>query len=154
MRRLKNGKGWLHNKFHESGCKMTTSREIIIKVLSKHKEHPSAEEIYMEVHKQNPSVGLTTIYRTLELLVEKGLIYKFDFGDGRSRYELAENAENTEHHHHLICTKCNMVINYTDFVDKEIELLKMTEAQLEKRYNFKITNHLIQFYGLCNNCAK
>jgi len=154
VRRLKKGKGWLHNKFYESGCKMTASREIIINVLSRQSEHPSAEEIYIKVHKLNPSVGLTTIYRTLELLVQKGLIYKFDFGDGRSRYELVENSDASEHHHHLICTNCNMVINYTDFIDKEVELLNTTETQLEKKYNFKITNHLIQFYGLCNTCSK
>jgi Fur family transcriptional regulator, ferric uptake regulator len=97
---------------------------------------------------------LTTIYRTLDVLVQLGLVFKFDFGDGRARFELAEGPKGTRHHHHLICTNCNRVIDYTDFIDEEIELLNQTERGLSKKYDFRITNHLIQFYGLCSECAK
>ena len=83
-----------------------------------------------------------------------GLVFKFDFGDGRARYELSEGPKGTRHHHHLVCTKCGRVIDYTDFIDDEIELLGRTEKGLSKKFNFKITNHLIQFYGLCDRCKK
>jgi Fur family ferric uptake transcriptional regulator len=108
----------------------------------------------MRVHPKYPNIGLTTIYRTLDVLASLGLVFKFDFGDGRARYELAEGPKGAHHHHHLICTHCNRVIDYTDFIDEEVELLNQTEKGLSKKYDFKITNHLIQFYGLCNNCSK
>ena len=131
---------------------MTVGREAIMNVLAKAQEHLSAEDIYMHVHSDYPSVGLTSVYRTLEVLVNMGLIYKFDFGDGRARYELAEGPKGEGHHHHLVCTGCGRVIDYADFIDEELALLKKTEAGLSGKYNFTITNHLIQFYGLCHHC--
>jgi Fur family ferric uptake transcriptional regulator len=93
------------------------------------------------------------VYRTLELLVQMGIVLKFDFGDGRARYELAEDPK-TEHHHHLICMSCKRVINYSDFMDEEKEFLKQAEKGLSKKYNFEIKNHVIQFLGLCEKCKK
>ncbi|NWF75626.1 MAG: transcriptional repressor [Nitrospirae bacterium] len=150
----RNGTGppWLQGKFRGCGYRLTMPRQIILDVLSKTTDHLSAEEIYMTVHKVYPAIGLTTVYRTLELLVQMGLVFKFDFGDGRARYELSEGPKSIGHHHHLICTGCRRIIDYTDFIDEEIELLKRTEKGLSKKYNFKISNHLIQFYGLCEKC--
>jgi len=128
-------------------------REVILDILSGAEGHLSAEDIYMKVHPKYPNVGLTTIYRTLDVLSNLGMIYKLDFGDGRARYELAEGPEGAHHHHHLVCTDCNKVIDYTDFIDDEIELLRQTENGLSRKYNFKITNHVIQFYGLCDKCG-
>ncbi|MDO9465274.1 MAG: Fur family transcriptional regulator [bacterium] len=145
---------WWHGRFRGYGYRVTVPREAILDMLSKSDKHLSAEDIYMKVHTRYPAIGLTTIYRTLELLINMGLIFKFDFGDGRARYELAEGPRGRKHHHHLICTNCNRVIDYTDFIDDEIELLERTEKELSKKYNFKITNHLIQFYGLCEKCQK
>jgi len=154
--RWKDGTGppWLHGKFKGCGYRMTMPRQIILDVLSGTTEHLSAEDIYHKVHSAYPSIGLTTVYRTLELLVHTSLIHKFDFGDGRARYELVEGSQNTGHHHHLVCTGCGSIIDYTDFIHEEIELLKKTEKGLSKKYNFRITNHLIQFYGLCERCQK
>lgn len=148
------GQGWWHGKFRGCGYRLTMGREAILDVLSKSEEHLSAEDIYMKIHPRHPNIGLTTIYRTLDVLSNIGLVYKFDFGDGRARYELSEGTKGIEHHHHLICTSCNRVVDYTDFIDEEIELLQETEKGLSKKYDFKITNHLIQFYGLCNKCSK
>jgi Fur family ferric uptake transcriptional regulator len=133
---------------------MTVPRQAIVDVLSATSKHLSAEDVYMAVHKTYPQVGLTTVYRTLELLVQIGLVFKFDFGDGRARYELSEGPKGERHHHHLVCTDCGRVIDYTDFIDDEVELLNQTERALSKKYNFAITNHLIQFYGLCDECKK
>jgi len=148
------GPPWWHGRFSGCGYRMTVPRQAILDILSKTSEHLSAEDVYKTVHKIYPHVGLTTVYRTLELLVQIGLVFKFDFGDGRARYELSEGPKGERHHHHLVCTDCGRVIDYTDFIDEEIELLNQTEKGLSKKYNFKITNHLIQFYGLCDKCKK
>ena len=149
-----NGTGplWWHGRFRGCGYRMTVPREAILNALSQTSKHLSAEDVYMAVHKIYPNVGLTTVYRTLELLVQMGLVFKFDFGDGRARYELSEGPKGVRHHHHLVCTGCDRVVDYTDFIDEEVELLNQTEKGLSEKFNFKITNHLIQFYGLCDKC--
>ena len=147
-----NRHGWWHGKFRGCGYRLTTGREAIFNVLSRHSGHLSAEDIYMKVHPVYPNVGLTTVYRTLDVLSSLGLVSKLDFGDGRARYEMIQGPKESNHHHHLVCTKCNRVIDYDDFIDEEVELLKETEKGLGKKYNFKITNHVIQFYGLCSKC--
>jgi Fur family ferric uptake transcriptional regulator len=148
------GPPWLHGKLKGCGHRLTVPRQAILDVLSNTQEHPSAEEIYLSVHKIYPSIGLTTVYRTLELLVQNGLVFKFDFGDGRARYELSENPGSIGHHHHLVCTGCGRITNYADFIDEEKELLKKTEQALSKKYRFQILNHLIQFYGICDKCLR
>ena len=147
------GPVWWHGRFRGCGYRITVGREAILDVLTKANKHLCADEIHIKVRSLYPSIGLTSVYRTLEILVNMGLVLKFDFGDGRARYELAEGSK-ASHHHHLICTRCNRVIDYTEFIDDEVELLRRTEKGLSDNYNFKITNHLIQFYGLCDKCAK
>lgn len=150
--RRKMGPGW-GGKLRGCGYRMTLPRQTILKVLQKTKKHLSAEDVYIEAHKIFPQLGLTTVYRTLELLTDMGELNKFDFGDGRARYELIELSEQ-EHHHHLVCTKCKRIINYSDFVDEELEFLERAEKGLSKKYNFEIKNHIIQFYGICDKCKK
>ena len=145
---------WWHGRFRGCGYRITVPRKAILDVLSKSDKHLSAEEIYIKVHTYYPAVGLTTIYRTLDILANMGLIFKLDFGDSRARYELAEGPKGKAHHHHLICTNCNRIIDYTDFIDEEIKLLEQTEKSLSEKYNFKTTSHLTQFYGLCEKCQK
>lgn len=145
---------WWHGRFRGCGYRITAGREAILDALTRAKEHLSAEDIYTKVHGSYPAIGLTTVYRTLEILVDLGLVYKFDFGDGRARYELAEGSQRSTHHHHLVCTNCMRVVDYTDFIDDEIELLRQTEKGLSEKYGFDITSHLIQFYGLCEKCRK
>jgi Fur family ferric uptake transcriptional regulator len=144
-------KGW-HKKFRGHGYRFTMPREAILTVLSNNEDHLSAEDIYMTVHQKYPAIGLTTVYRTLDLLVHMGIVFKFDFGDGRARYELTESFSEKKHHHHLICTSCSRIIDYTDFVDDELELLDKTEKALSKKHNFEVTGHMMQFYGLCDEC--
>jgi len=142
----------LHGKLKGYGYRITQGREAIMNVLAVAKEHLSAEDIYLKVYAAYPAIGLTSVYRTLEVLVSTGMVYKFDFGDGRARYEMAEGPRGESHHHHLVCTGCGRIIDYADFMDEELALLKKTEAELSKKYNFTIINHLIQFYGFCNKC--
>ena len=151
-RRLRRGAGQGHRRFFGCAYRMTVPRQIIVDVLHNTAKHLSAEEVYFAVHKIHPAIGLTTVYRNLELLVQGGVVSKFDFGDGRARYEFVRGQNKAEHHHHLVCKGCGRVINYTDFIEEEVELLKKTEKGLAKKYNFDITDHLIQFYGFCEKC--
>ncbi|MFH1845981.1 MAG: transcriptional repressor [Candidatus Omnitrophota bacterium] len=144
------GLNW-HKRFKGCGYRFTVPRQAIIDVLQKTSKHLSAEEIYQAVYKLYPQVGLTTVYRTLEVLTQMGLLFKFDFGDGRARYEPVEGAGG-DHHHHLICTRCKRIINYSEFIDEELDFLKRAEKGLSEKYKFDIKNHIIQFYGLCNKC--
>ena len=132
---------------------MTIAREAILEVLAKTEKHMSAEDVYMKIHSTYPNIGLTTVYRTLDVLSDLALIFKLEIGDGRARYELAESPKKPNHHHHLVCTGCRKIIDYSDFIDQEVKLLQETEKGLSNKYNFKITNHLIQFYGLCGDCT-
>jgi Fur family ferric uptake transcriptional regulator len=133
---------------------MTVARELILDVVSRKGGHLSADEVFEAVRKQHPSVGLVTVYRTLDLLAEMNVLSRHEFGDGRARYEMIRGSKSDDHHHHLVCTSCNRVIDYRDFIDDEVQLLKKTEAGLSKKFHFKITDHVIEFYGLCEKCQK
>ncbi|MCF7908587.1 MAG: transcriptional repressor [Candidatus Omnitrophica bacterium] len=151
--RCKRGPSWWQGKFKGCGYRFTVPRRAILDVLGATSVHVSAEDVYIKVHKDYPNVGLTTVYRTLELLVQMGLVIRSDFGDRRARYELNQGPKGQRHHHHhLVCRNCGRVIDYTDFIKDEIELLQKTEKGLSKKYNFKIDDHVIQFYGLCDKC--
>lgn len=145
------GEGW-HGRFHGCGRRMTLPRQLILDYLHADGGHRSAEEIFSALRPKLPTMGLATVYRTLELLTELGIVHKFDFGDRRARYEFAEGPGARGHHHHLVCTSCKRIIDYTEFIKEETELLKRTEAGLSKKYRFSIRNHQIQFYGLCEDC--
>lgn len=137
--------------FRNQGFRVTFPRQIILDTLYKTKSHLSAEDIYLKVHPVYPQIGLTTVYRTLDLLNRMGLITKFDFGDGKARYEFIKDGEQS-HHHHLVCRRCNRVIDYTDFVKEETSFIKKMEKELSKKYDFEIDSHQIHFQGLCNKC--
>lgn len=109
----------------------------------------------MIVHNRYRGIGLATVYRTLNLLSDMGLVTKYEFGEGKARYELAEEEKeegDDSHYHQLICTGCFKVVKYSDFSDKELELMKKIETTLEKKYQFEIGRHVVQFYGLCPSC--
>ncbi len=137
---------YLREKLKEKGYKLTPQRRSILDIiLETEGKHLSAEEIYDLVKDRCPDIGLATVYRTMQMFDEVGLVYKHNFDDGRSRYEL--NHQNEDHqHHHLICIGCNKVI------EVEEDLLEQLEAGIEKKYNFRINNHNVKFFGYCENC--
>jgi Fur family ferric uptake transcriptional regulator len=145
------GSGWWDGNLRKHMCRITVPRQIILDVLSREEKHLSAEDVFLKVHKRYPDIGLTTVYRTLNLLTQIGMVLKYDFGDGKARYELSSGPKKEEHHH-LVCTKCNRIIDYNDFIDEEEKLFKKTEKALSEKYNFEITDHLVRFYGLCEKC--
>ena len=145
------GSPWCRGRFRDAGFRLTLPRQAILNVFIQNPKHLSAEEVFLLLHKDYPGIGLATVYRTLDLLTQMGLIFKFDFGDGRSRYELADETIKA-HHHHLICTRCGRIIDYSDFAEKEKKFIKELETELSKKYKFKISSHQVHFYGLCEEC--
>lgn len=141
---------WRH-RFQGYISRWTAPREAILNLLRRTSKHMSAKEIYATLQRIYPGIGLTTVYRTLDLLVRTGFINKLDIGDGQSRYEF-KSSQKTEHHHHLICTNCGKIIDYSDFIDEEVELVQKAEKNLAKKYNFVVQDHNIEFYGLCKDC--
>jgi Fur family ferric uptake transcriptional regulator len=111
----------------------------------------SAKEIYASLHRSYPGMGLSTVYRTLDLLARMGIVTRLALGDGQSRYEF-KSSEKRDHHHHLVCTNCGKIIDYSEFLDEELRLVKKTEERLAEKYNFVIQDHNIEFLGLCEKC--
>jgi Fur family ferric uptake transcriptional regulator len=140
-------------RFRGSGSRWTAPREAILNLLSRTSKHLSAKEIYQSLFRIYPGIGLTTVYRTLDILERMGYLNKIPLGTGENKYELITGSEE-KHHHHLICTQCGKVIDYTDFVDEELELIKKTEQRLKKKHGFKITDHNFEFYGICKECQE
>lgn len=126
----------LEKKCSESGLKMTSQRKIIIRVLSESGDHPDVEMIYQRAHRIDPKISIATVYRTLRLFEEAGIIEKHDFGHGRARYE--EHSD--EHHDHLIDVKNGKVI---EFSNEEIETLQRAIA---KKFGYKIVGHRLELY--------
>jgi Fur family ferric uptake transcriptional regulator len=129
----------------EKDYKLTPQRKVILNAFMDNvKGHLSAEDIYGIVKSSNPEIGLATVYRTLELLADIGVLQKMNFGDGRSRYEFAQEKEH--HHHHLICLSCGEVLEFTD------DLLESLETTVVGKTGFKILDHQLKFYGYCKKC--
>ncbi len=136
------------------GRRITPARHAVLDALSAKGDHLTAEEVFKAASRRYPNLGLATVYRTLELLTKLGVVSRFDTGDDRARYELASGPGAKGHHHHLVCTSCRRVVDYEDFIDEEMELLRRTEAGLSRKYGFRISGHVMQFYGLCKDCSR
>jgi Fur family ferric uptake transcriptional regulator len=145
-------KPWWQNRFHDLGMRITEPRRLVMEVLTGTKDHFSATDIYMKAHANNPAIGLTTVYRTLEILRQMGIVQKFEFGEGKSRYELINSTGSRDHHHHLVCVHCKNIVNYYEFIEEELEFIDKTQRKLSKKYNFQINDHIINFLGLCEQC--
>lgn len=128
------------------GYKLTPQRRAVLDILLENEgKHLSTEEIYDLVRKDCPEIGLATVYRTLQLLEKMGVTCKMNFDDGCNRYELVHKDEDHQHHH-LICKSCGSVQEVED------DLLEVLESKVEDKYNFKIENHSVKFFGYCKSC--
>lgn len=138
--------GEFKNKLRERGLRYTEQREVILDTIINNKgKHLSSQEIYETVKKIYPDVGIATVYRTLALLEEMNIIYSSDFGDGLVRYEIVRKGEK-HRHHHLICEVCGKIIEVED------DLLVNIEKWIYERYKFKVKNHRVKFFGICEDC--
>lgn len=122
----------------EKGLRMTDQRRVIARVLSTSDDHPDAEELHRRAADEDPRISLATVYRTVRLFEEAGIIERHDFRDGRSRYE--EVGE--DHHDHLIDLKTGEVI---EFVNEEIERLQEAVA---RKLGYKLVDHRMELYGV------
>jgi Fur family ferric uptake transcriptional regulator len=124
--------------------KYTSQREIILKTLYNNNEHFTPEGLHFLIKEKYPelNVGIATVYRTLNMLEEADIATSISFGTQGKKFELG----NKPHHDHMICKKCNEII---EFEDKAIE---KRQEQIAKERGFKLTGHLMQLYGICGKC--
>ena len=134
----------LKNIIKSKGMKWTEQREIILDIILSQDCHLSADEVYQMVKEKYPnsSIGIATIYRTLNFLEEVELISSIPFGKDGKKYEKTKDT----HHDHLICINCGKII---EFYDEKIE---QQQEIIAKKNNFKITGHTMQLYGICYEC--
>ena len=132
----------IEEKCLEKGVKLTDQRKIIAKVISESKEtygesdHPDVDELYTRVTKIDSKISIATIYRTVKLFEEAGILTKHDFKSGKARYELNDD------HNHLIDIKTGAII---EFVDEEIEEL---QKKIADKYGYKLVDHKLELYGI------
>jgi Fur family ferric uptake transcriptional regulator len=128
----------IENLCIEKGMRMTDQRRVVARVLSVATDHPDVEELYRRAHAIDPHISIATVYRTVRLFEEAGIIARHDFRDGRSRYEETPDS----HHDHLIDMKTGQVV---EFMDDEIERL---QAAIAKRLGYKLVDHRLELYGV------
>lgn len=122
----------------DKNMRMTEQRRVIARVLSAASDHPDVEELHRRAHEVDPHISIATVYRTVRLFEEAGIIDRHDFRDGRSRYE-----EHTDDHHdHLIDMKTGKVV---EFVDAEIEAL---QEAIARKLGYRLVDHRLELYGL------
>ena len=131
----------ISQRLDTKGYRLTKQRLAVLKALQGTKSHPDANWIYDKVRKEIPHISLGTIYRTLGILRETGLLLELDYGSSLSHYDA-----NTESHPHIVCTNCGRID------DLPLPLPYKLEEQASKATDFLITDHRLEFYGLCPDC--
>ena len=126
----------IEQKCLSKGVKLTDQRKIIAQVMSESSDHPDVDELYNRVSKIDPKISIATVYRTVKLFEEAGILTKHDFKTGKARYELNDD------HNHLIDIKTGNII---EFVDKEIEKLQKKVAE---KYGYTLVDHKLELYGV------
>jgi Fur family transcriptional regulator, ferric uptake regulator len=128
----------IESRCEAKGLRMTEQRRVIAQVLEGAEDHPDVEELYARAAARDPNISIATVYRTVKLFEEAGILDKLEFGDGRARYEDAER----DHHDHLIDMQTGEVI---EFVDPEIEALQERIAQ---KLGYTLKGHKLELYGV------
>ncbi len=128
----------------KSGLRRTVQRDLILDIFLRTEEHLTSEDLYWLVQKEDPTVGHTTVYRTLKLLTEAGLAREVRFGDNKTYYE---HHYDHEHHDHLICTSCGKVV---EFFSPKIEEL---QDMIAEQQGFTLSHHSLRMWGLCGACS-
>ena len=131
----------IEQKCISKGVKLTEQRKIIAKIMSEANDHPSVDELYNRVSKIDQKISIATVYRTVKLFEEAGIVTKHDFKGGKARYEEL----NESHHDHLIDIKTGEII---EFVDDEIEKLQKKVAE---KYGYELVDHKLELYGVKKN---
>jgi Fur family ferric uptake transcriptional regulator len=128
----------------QHGHKLTPQRHVVLKVMASSHDHLTPEVIYEKSRLEDPGIGRVTVYRTLDLLSKLNLVCRVH-AEGRCRSYMMRRP--TEHHHHLVCSGCGTVVDFTN-----CSLIEM-EKKLSQESGFDIKGHLLEFYGLCPDCV-
>ena len=128
----------IEQKCIAKGVKLTDQRRVIAQVMSESTDHPDVDELYNRVSKIDPKISIATVYRTVKLFEESGILTKHEFKGGKARYEEL----NESHHDHLIDVKTGEII---EFVDEEIEKLQKKVAE---KYGYSLVDHKLELYGV------
>lgn len=137
----------LRRKLQERQHKMTPQRQEVLQIFLDHPgEHLSAEDVHDILREQKSEIGLATVYRSLELLSELGILLKLKLDDRYCSYEINTTDPSLHHHHHLICTSCGKIIEFED------DLLDDLEQDIENKLGFHVSNHEVKFFGYCKEC--
>ncbi|MFC1839947.1 Fur family transcriptional regulator [Thermodesulfobacteriota bacterium] len=129
-------------RLREKGCRITPQRIAILRILSISDGHPSVEKIYEQVKKEFPTTSLATVYKNVSMLKDLGEVLELSFGTESSRYD----GNRPDPHPHLICNECKKI------VDPDLDSLKDLSMELVKETGFRITNHRLDFFGICPEC--
>ncbi len=141
--RFENEKAIFSDHIRSSGLRRTNQRDLIMEVFLSTEEHLTIEALHRLVQKKDNTIGHTTIYRTLKLLIEAGLAREVRFGDNKTYFE---HHYDHEHHDHMICTTCGRVI---EFLSEAIESLQVKMAE---NFGFRPTHHSLRMWGVCAEC--
>tara|TARA_B100001123_G_scaffold19029_1_gene21295 strand:+ start:263 stop:676 length:414 start_codon:yes stop_codon:yes gene_type:complete len=128
----------IEQKCKAKGVKLTDQRRMIAKVMSESEDHPDVNELYLRISKLDSKISIATVYRTVKLFEEAGIIAKHDFKGGKARYEEVSES----HHDHLIDVNTGEII---EFVDEEIEILQKKVAE---KYGYDLVDHKLELYGI------
>lgn len=123
---------------HERGLRITEQRRVIARILSEAEDHPDVEALHARASAVDPGISIATVYRTVRLFEDAGILERHEFGDGRARYEAASET----HHDHLIDVESGEVL---EFVDPELEQLQRLIAE---RLGFRLVDHRMELYGV------
>jgi len=127
----------IEEKCISKGVRLTDQRKVVAAIMSSSNDHPDVDELHKRVNKIDKKISIATVYRTVKLFEESGIVEKHDFKGGKARYE--ESPE--EHHDHLIDINSGEII---EFVDKEIEIL---QNKVAKKLGYKLVDHKLELYG-------
>ena len=127
----------IEDKCIKKGVRLTDQRKLVAKIMSESDDHPNVDELHKRVHKIDSKISIATVYRTVKLFEESGIIAKHDFKGNKARYEQTAK----EHHDHLIDVNTGQI---TEFVNKDIEEL---QEQVAKKLGYKLVDHRLELYG-------
>ncbi|WP_086234416.1 Fur family transcriptional regulator [Campylobacter devanensis] len=130
----------------DNGLKYTKQREVLLQTLYNNSEHFTPEQLYLYIKERHPglNVGIATVYRSLNLLEESGMVTSISFGVQGKKFELA----NKPHHDHMICRQCGVIVEFED------QIIEKRQLAIAKEHGFKLTGHIMQLYGVCSKCNK
>lgn len=129
----------------EHRLKSSSQRNVILSFMINNRKHHTVEELYDFIKKDNPEIGIATVYRTIRLLCDAKIVHEIRIGNDETRYEVIEPAY---HHDHLLCENCGT------FVEISSSIIENEQKKIANKHGFTLTNHSLILYGICQKCSK